>query len=358
MKDKKKKHPIGKSIKMHQQSTELEKSKSERQRVAKAIRRAKMEWEETVDAVRDMVFLTDIEGKVLRCNRALIERLQSTFSDIIGKKVSEIFYGNSRPDPRFISPSFTRSSHLEIHEIRFPAMEGWFQVSISPLKSPRGRPKGVAYHISDITEHKQTEEELRQSFKKSQRILEETLGALVAAIEIRDPYTANHQRRVAQLACAIAKEMGLSEKQIGGIYRAGLIHDIGKINVPAEILSKPGSLTKVEFAMIKTHPQVGYDILKTIEFPWPVAQIVLQHHERMDGSGYPRGSALDNILLEAKILSVADVVEAMSSRRPYRPAHGIEEALLEISRKEGTLYDPEVVHTCVKLFTGKGFKFR
>jgi putative nucleotidyltransferase with HDIG domain len=206
-------------------------------------------------------------------------------------------------------------------------------------------------------ERKQAEEELRQSYVKSRRTLEEIVHALASAVEMRDPYTAGHQRRVTQLACAIAEEMGLSEEQIEGIRMAAAIHDIGKVNVPAEILRKPGALTDLEYAMVKTHSQVGHDALKEIEFPWPVAQTVLQHHERIDGSGYPQGLSGDNIILEARILGVADVVEAMVSHRPYRVTLGICEALGEISQNKGILYDPGVVDACSKLFTVKGFKF-
>jgi PAS domain S-box-containing protein/putative nucleotidyltransferase with HDIG domain len=207
-----------------------------------------------------------------------------------------------------------------------------------------------------LTERVRAEEELQRSFEKLQRAFEGTVNALVSAIEMRDPYTAGHQRRVTQLACAIAKEMGLPAEQIEGIRMAGLIHDIGKINVPAEILSKPAPLTELEYGLIKMHPRVGHDILRMIEFPWPVAQIVLQHHERMDGSGYPQGLSGEKIILEARILGVADVVEAMSSYRPYRPALSIYEALGEISQNRGILYDPEAVDACLELFTQKGFE--
>jgi len=223
------------------------------------------------------------------------------------------------------------------------------------LKPFEERELHVAIEIA-LYKHKM-EEELKRNFEKLQRAMEETIHALALTAERRDPYTASHQQRVTRLACAIAKEMRLSEDKIKGIQMAAVIHDIGKINIPAEILSKPGQLTKIELDMVKTHPQVGYDILKTIEFPWPIAQIVLQHHERMDGSGYPQGLSDDDILLEAKILGVADVVEAMSSHRPYRPAHGIDKALKEISQKKGVLYDPEVVDACLKVFTRRGFKF-
>jgi HD-GYP domain-containing protein (c-di-GMP phosphodiesterase class II) len=208
-----------------------------------------------------------------------------------------------------------------------------------------------------LTERTRAQEELQHSFKRLRRALEGTVKTLVSAIEMRDPYTAGHQRRVTQLACAIAEEMGLSEEQIEGIRMAGLIHDIGKINVPAEILSKPGPLTELEYGLIKMHPQVGHDVLnEAIEFPWPLAQIVLQHHERIDGSGYPQGLLGEEIILEARILGVADVVEAMASHRPYRSARGVDEALEEISQNRGVLYDPEVVDACLKLFTEKGFE--
>lgn len=209
----------------------------------------------------------------------------------------------------------------------------------------------------DITERKRTEEKLKQSFKNLRKTLDETVKALATTVELRDPYTAGHQQRVAKLACAIAKEIGLSKEQIEGIRISGIIHDIGKIEIPAEILSRPGRLTETEFLLFKDHPRVSHDILKDIEFPWPIAQIVLQHHERMDGSGYPYGLSGEDIFLEARIMGVADVVEAMSSHRPYRPALGIDKALEEIKKNRGVLYYPEVVDACVKLFTEKKFTF-
>ncbi|MEQ1673763.1 MAG: HD-GYP domain-containing protein, partial [Candidatus Nitrotoga sp.] len=171
-----------------------------------------------------------------------------------------------------------------------------------------------------------------------------------AIVEMRDPYTAGHQVRVADLAMAIAKQMGLPDEQAHAIHLAGMVHDLGKIQIPAEILSKPGKITGIEYSLIKFHPQAGYDILKGINFPWPIAQMVLQHHERLDGSGYPQGLKGDAILLEARILSVADVVEAMSSHRPYRPGLGIEVALAEITKQRGIYFDPQVVDACLVLF--------
>ncbi len=189
----------------------------------------------------------------------------------------------------------------------------------------------------------------------------ETMGVILNALEMivetRDSYTAHHQQRVANLAYAIAKEMSISQERIDEIHMAALIHDIGKLYIPVEILKKTDRLNKIEFDIIKIHPQVSFEILKTIEFPWPILQIVLQHHERMDGSGYPDGLAGEDILLEARILAVADVVEAISLQRPYRIALGIERALKEISQNKRILYDPRVVDAFLKLCTKKGFKF-
>ena len=198
--------------------------------------------------------------------------------------------------------------------------------------------------------------QLQQSLASLGKALEGTVSALASVAEVKDPYTAGHQQRVTRLAVAIATEMGLPQEQIEGIHVAGTLHDVGKLYIPAEILSKPGKLNEVEFNLVKMHSQAGYDILKTVEFPWPVAQIVLQHHERLDGSGYPQGLRGEDILLEAKILAVADVVEAMASHRPYRPSLGMGQALDEISQKSGILYDPEVVDACFKLFYDKEFK--
>ena len=181
------------------------------------------------------------------------------------------------------------------------------------------------------------------------------MQALADTLESRDSYTAGHQRRVAVLVSAIAKEMDLAPDQIDGIRMASSIHDIGKIAIPAEILSKPTKLHDIEFRLIKTHAQKGYDILKDIEFPWPVSRIVLEHHERMDGSGYPQGLTGDKLHLGSRILSVADVVESMASYRPYRPGLGSDAALDEIAHGRGTLYDPEVVDVCLRLFNEKGF---
>lgn len=190
------------------------------------------------------------------------------------------------------------------------------------------------------------------SLRKS---LDGTVEAVARMLELRDPYTAGHERRVAQLACAIGKEMGLPERQVEGLHVIGYLHDIGKIAVPAEILSKPIALSDIEVAMVRVHSRSGYDILKDLEFPWPVADAVLQHHERLDGSGYPQGLKEQDIILEARIMMVADVVEAMASHRPYRASRGLDAAINEITTNKGKLYDPDVVNACVRLFAEHGF---
>jgi len=209
----------------------------------------------------------------------------------------------------------------------------------------------------DITERKQAEDALQKTLEKLKKSLAGTIRVVSMTVETRDPYTAGHQRKVSNLAYSIAREMALPDDTIENIRMAGIIHDIGKISVPAEILSKPTKLTDIEFSLIKAHSQTGYDILKDVGLPYPVAEIAYQHHERLDGSGYPQRLKNGQILLEARIISVADVVEAISSHRPYRPGFGIDIALEEIEKNAGILYDEKAVEACLKLFREKGFAF-
>jgi len=224
-----------------------------------------------------------------------------------------------------------------------------------PLEE-HGKKKTLVF-VEDITDLRKTQQKLEKSYMTIKRVFDETVLALASAVEKRDPYTAGHQFRTAKLACAIAKELGMEENQIYGLQMAATIHDIGKMYIPAEILSKPAKLSEIEFSIVKVHARVGYEILENIEFPWPVASIVLQHHERINGSGYPAGLKNGEILREAQILSVADVVEAMASFRPYRPALGVNKALEEISGNKGILYEPTVVDACINIFSCNKFHF-
>ena len=209
----------------------------------------------------------------------------------------------------------------------------------------------------EVENRKRVQLELEHSFETIKKAMHSTIQAISMTVEKRDPYTSGHQQRVADLTKAIAQELKLPADQIESIYMAAAIHDIGKISLPAEILVKPIQLSDIEISLIQTHAQAGYDILKGIEFPWPIADIVLQHHERMNGSGYPQGLAGDKILFEARIIGVADVVETMASHRPYRPSIGTDKALEEIAKNRGTLYDPLAVDACLTLFNGKKFEF-
>jgi len=250
-----------------------------------------------------------------------------------------------------------RSRTLELELIRKDGSIVPVEVNYSFLRDAEIRPVEILAIARDISERKRAQEEVKHSTERLIGALEHAILAMAIIVEMRDPYTAGHQQRVTQLACAIARQMGLSEEQISGLRLAGLIHDIGKVRVPAEILTNPNGLSEPEFMMIKAHPLLGYEILKGIDFPWPVAQIVLQHHERMDGSGYPSGLSGEDIIMEARILAVADVVEAMASHRPYRAALGINKALEEISQNKGVLYDSKAVDACLMLFRDKKFKF-
>jgi PAS domain S-box-containing protein len=231
----------------------------------------------------------------------------------------------------------------------------WVSMSITAIQDSRG---GVVYHgiVEDITPKKKLEEQRQASLQSLRKSLGATINAMSATVEARDPYTAGHQRRVSDLARSIATEMKLSRDQIDCIRLAGMIHDLGKISVPSEILTKPTRLSNLEFELIRTHSEAGYSILKDIDFPWPIARIVLEHHERIDGSGYPNKLKADELLLESKIISIADVVEAISSNRPYRPAVGIHAALEEIEKNKGILYDRAAAEACLKLFREKHYK--
>jgi HD-GYP domain-containing protein (c-di-GMP phosphodiesterase class II) len=225
------------------------------------------------------------------------------------------------------------------------------------IRGSDGATKYLLGVSEDITERKQAEDHLKETLESLRRAVDATIQVMVSAVEARDPYTAGHQTRSADLARAIATEMGLSQDQTEGIGIAGSIHDIGKLSIPAEILSKPTKLTEIEYSLIKEHARKGFEILKKVESSWPLAEIVYQHHERMDGSGYPRKLKGEEIIVEARILAVADVVEAMASHRPYRPALGLKAALEEIEKNRAILYDASIVDACLSLFREKGFRF-
>ena len=308
-----------------------------------------------LEAIPDMMLVLARDGTYIDFKADRDVYLAIPRSEIIGKSIRETGfpedYVNLILDRINKALDTGRTQPLE-YEMKTPNGLLSYEARIVPLNKNE-----VIAVVRNITPRKRAESELKQSLYKLEATIENTLRAMAKILETRDPYTAGHQQRVAVLAMAIAKEMHLPENQLKGLHIAALIHDIGKIYVPAEILSRPTNLTESEFALLKTHPEVGYKILKNIEFRWPVAEIIVQHHERLDGSGYPRGLKNGEIMLESKILAVADVVEAMLSHRPYRPTRGIKTTLEEIEDNKGILYEPEVVDVCLKLFNERAFKF-
>jgi PAS domain S-box-containing protein len=259
-----------------------------------------------------------------------------------------------------------KSGHREINKPQMLQLEMrkkyggtvWTEMKASFVRDENQRPVSIIGVARDITERKRAEAKLQQTLESLRKAVGATIRVMVSAVEMRDPYTAGHQLRVADLARTIAMEMGFSLEKIEGIRMAGSIHDIGKLSIPAEILVKPTKLTNIEFSLIKEHSKSGYKMLKDVESPWPLAEIVYQHHERMNGTGYPRNLKGEDILIEARIMAVADVVEAMASHRPYRPSLGIEAALEEIEKNKGNLYDDTVADTCLRLFREKGYQLK
>lgn len=306
---------------------------------------------------RDAIFVADLDGKLIDINTAGLDLFGYSKDELLrGFNLSEVF-----KNPKSIlrlQKKIEKHGFIRDYEIKLMKRDGTEMeclITTSLREDEKGGVRGYQGNIRDITSHKLAERELKNSFEKLKQAMAGTIKAMALTVETRDPYTAGHQRRVANLAVAIAREMEISRDSIDGIEMAGVVHDLGKISVPAEILSKPGRLTDTEMSLIRTHPQVGYDILKSIEFPWPVAQIIFQHHERNDGSGYPHGIMDGDILIEAKILAVSDVVEAMASHRPYRASIGIQEALREIEKNRNKLYESDVVDACIYLFHEKNY---
>jgi PAS domain S-box-containing protein/putative nucleotidyltransferase with HDIG domain len=287
---------------------------------------------------------------------AMAKPMREVFTRVSFKLTMDLLKEELRVETRG-QKDLARSRTLDLELIHKNGSLVPVEVKYTFLRDAEGRPVEVLAIARDISERKQALEEAKQSTERLLRAMEHAIQAMTIVVEMRDPHTAGHQQRATQLACAIADEMGLSKEQIDGLRLAGLIHDIGKVRVPAEILMNPDGLSEPEFMMIRAHPRLGYEILRTIDFPWPVAQIVLQHHERMNGSGYPSGLSGEDIVMEARILGVADVVDAMASHRPYRPALGINKALAEISQNKGVLYDSRVVDACLTLFRDRKFKF-
>ncbi len=326
-----------------------------------ALRESEEKYRTILESIGDGYYEVDLAGKFTFVNYALARIWGYPPEDMIGLD------GRVYTSPETYRRMF--AAHNEVYRTGQPSRlfdqeiiqkSGdirHIQSSFALLTNATGHPVGFRGVVRDITELKKMENQQQDTLERLRKTLGSTINAIAGMVETRDPYTAGHQRRVADLARAIATEMKLDPGRIDGLRLAGTIHDLGKIAIPSEILTKPTRLTNLEFELVKTHAQAGYDILKDIDFPWPIARMILEHHERMDGSGYPQGLQGDDILLESRILAVADVVEAMASHRPYRPALGAGPALAEIVQNKGRLYDLDAADACLRLFDEKRFDF-
>jgi PAS domain S-box-containing protein/putative nucleotidyltransferase with HDIG domain len=329
---------------------------TERKLAEEALKQSEEKYRSLVVNLNDVIDILNAEGFVTYIS-PVIERFAGYKTEEI---IGQPFISYVHPeDQQGLLESLRRtlSGQVEPAEFRLLRKDGTsiYVRSFSRVLAENGQ-VSLTGVLSDITERKRAEDELRESHGKLAKTFEQTVESLASIAEMRDPYTAGHQVRVAKLARAIASELGMSDEQVEAIRTAALLHDIGKIIVPSEILNKPGKLNALERSFVEAHAQASYEILKTIEFEFPIAEIILQHHEKLDGSGFPRGLSGDSILKEARVLVVADVIEAMASHRPYRPALPLKTALEEISSHRGTLYDADVVDVCLRLFLEKGFR--
>jgi PAS domain S-box-containing protein len=335
---------------------------TDRKQAEEALRKSETKYRHLVEDAHEGIFQSTVEGRHITVNQAFANILGYESPEDVVKNINDIahqVYVNPE-DRAKILQAIDKEGSVKGYEAEFYRKDGsktWVSINMHAIRDDQGHLLYYQGIDQDVTDRKKMEKERHENIERLRRSLGATINAMAVTVETRDPYTAGHQRRVADLARAIASEMKLTSEQIDGIRMASMIHDIGKISIPSEILAKPTKLTELEFSLIKTHSQSGYNILKDIDFLWPVAQIILQHHERINGSGYPNGLMGKQILLESQILAVADVVEAISSHRPYRPAFGINIALNEITKNRGILYNPDIVDACLRLFGEKFFKF-
>lgn len=333
---------------------------TDRRRMEDELRNSAQKYRTILEDMNDMYYELDLKGNMTFFNKALLSLTARSPEELQGMNFRDYMSSEGSEDALKIFGEIykTGKPRLFVNEIVTKTGEvKYFESQAGLLLDENKQPIGFRGIARDITDRKKAQDERDQVLARLRKTLGTMIQAMSVAVEARDPYTSGHQRRVAALARSIAAEMNLSRDQIEGIRMAASIHDMGKISIPAEILSMPRKLSKLEFDLVKTHSQAGHDIIKDIDFPWPIANIILQHHERIDGSGYPHGLRGDNILLEARILAVADVVEAMASYRPYRPALGLDTALEEITRNKNILYDGEVVEACLKIFREKKYEF-
>ncbi len=334
---------------------------TEQKKAQDALRESEEKYRKLVENAQEGVYQSTADGKYLTMNPAFARILGYDSAEELMQSVEDIsrqLYVQPQDRQRLLKlvEKYGSVADFETEFYRKNKTRVWLSVSMHAVRDARGEILYYQGMAQDISEKKKMDAERKENLQKLRKALGATINAMAVTVETRDPYTAGHQRRVADLARAIATEMKLSSDKIDAVRMASVIHDIGKISIPSEILTKPTQLSDLEYNLIKTHPSSGHAILKDIEFPWPIARIVLEHHERIDGSGYPCGLKGDEILLESRIVAVADVVEAISSHRPYRAAQGIEAGLEEIEKNKGRLYDAQAVDACLRLFREKHYK--
>ena len=334
---------------------------TERKKAEEALKNSEAKYRNIFENAIEGIYQSTIEGRFITANAAFARMAGYDSPEELIESIKDIgtqLYVHPEDRKRFMEIREAKG-FVDGFEVEFYKKDGskfWVVINARTVKDEQGKILYIEGLIEDITIRKHAEEQLHQTLDSLKKAVSTTIQVLVSAVESKRSLYGRSPVRVADLARAIATEMELSHDKIEGIRMAGSIHDIGKLSIPAEILSKPTKLTNIEFSLIKEHPQTGYEMLKDVESPWPLAQIVYQHHERMNGSGYPRNLKGDEILMEARIMAVADVVEAMASHRPYRPTLGIEAALEEIEKNKGILYDDAVADACLKLFREKGYQ--
>jgi PAS domain S-box-containing protein/putative nucleotidyltransferase with HDIG domain len=342
---------------------------TERKQTEAILRESEAKYRLLAENARDIIWTMDTNLQFTYMSPSVLRIRGYTAEEVMAQSLEEIFTPSSieialkafeeelaleSMEPKDLS----RMRTLELEHICKGGSTVWVEINMSFLRDTDGQPIAILGVSRDITERKLAEEKLAKSYKSLRKTLNDSIETMVKIVEMRDPYTAGHQRKVADLATAIAEEMKFGENEIEQLKMAAIIHDIGKIYVPSDILNKPGKLSEIELQLIRSHSQYGHDIVTGMNCPCSVSQAILQHHERLDGSGYPNRLRGEDTLLEAKILAVADVVEAIASHRPYRPARGVNVALEEISKNKGKLYDPDVVDACLKLFYSGKFEFK
>jgi PAS domain S-box-containing protein len=327
--------------------------------VEEELRRSEEEFRSLAESMPQIVWVTRKDGWNIYFNQQWVDYTGLTLEQSYGHGWNIPFHPDDQQRALSAWENATKNNGIYSLECRLRRADGvyhWWLVRGVPLLDETGEIIKWFGTCTDIDSIKNAEKQLQDTLDSLRRAVNTTIQVMVSAVEVRDPYTSGHQTRSADLSRAIGIEMGLPREKIEGIRMAGSIHDIGKLSIPAEILSKPTKLSEIEFSLIKEHAHKGFEMLKDVESPWPLAEIVYQHHERMDGSGYPRNLKGEEILMEARILAVADVVEAIASHRPYRPSLGINAALDEIEKNSGTIYDKTVADACLRLFREKGFK--